>query len=137
MKVIARYDFERSPTATTRYILKNIEGRKIKNLLPEYKDGRGAYIEFEKNVKSGYYQYGFYIGLVDGKHKRLTGCNFSSKHPERTFGDDYNIGRKDSLLFEFTNERNNLSMWLVSGNQSRKLFAEWNNGGLDLTIKKP
>lgn len=127
MQAVARYDFVRKENAVTRYLLERHEGEEIPNFLAENKSGE-KFIEFLRNTQgSRFYEYGFYCGIVGGKHKRLTGVNFTKKSKNRTYGDDRNIGRSDALLFEFSEDMSNLSVWFIpnkAGKSREMKFVE-------------
>lgn len=138
MRAAARYDFERKDNCVSVYTLKSQEGTDIKNFLPEDSNGN-KYIEFMRNEQGArFYEYGFYLGIQGGRHKRLTGVNFTKTEKCRTFGDSRNIGRNDCLLFEFSEDFKNLTVWFLEdkANKSRWIFEAWCNGDFVLMPKK-
>ena len=139
MKPIARYDFEKKEGTQTRYILKSHIGADIPDFPATYKAG-GQYIEFDKSrtpPRKGhrYFTHGFYLGMRDGKHQKLTGVNFTQEYPTKTYGDDKNIGLNNGLLFEFTDNGQKLTVYFFSeqAENAETLFEKWTAGELCLS----
>ena len=151
-KEIAIYQFFNSEIAKTVYVLESVTGNNfLINVLPEYKKHKlyngKHYIIFEKNRKAELqkpYTDTFNLGVEEkgtakckkGSHKRLTGTFFpSQKYPNRCYGTTNSIGRSDALLFEFTENRQKLTIYVFENAISiaEKLFWDWIDGKLCLT----
>lgn len=154
-KQIAIYQFFNSEIAKTVYVLESVTGNNfLVNVLPEYKKHKlytgKHYIIFEKNRKAEQqkpYTDVFSLGIEKigtakckkGSHKRLTGTYFPfEKFPNRCFGTTNSIGRSDALLFEFTENRQKLTIYVFENaiNIADDLFKKWIDGKLCLTLEE-
>lgn len=123
------YVFEKSKTNKSKYLLTKASANAGVIPLPiEKKSGR-AYIEFMENIQkkskhsNRVFNYGFYLGVMNGKHKRLTGVNFDSACIENDrvcAGDTLSLGRRDLLLFDFSND--GLTMYVIYNEMANKQF---------------
>lgn len=146
-KLLAKYTFTKSKA--TRYLFQSCTGEDFLPL-PVYKAGKDKgkrYIKFERQKlpprpNHRNFDYVFSLGKAEAdtaKHKRgsslrLTGVNFKTDCPNRTFGDDKNIGRNDAILFEFSEDRQELTLYVFEGLADivETLFERWAAGRLCL-----
>lgn len=143
MRPTARYYFTQNPEARTRYVLQDCTGADVLPL-PVYKKGdkQGKrYVQFEKRreFRPGRRRFEYAFSLEKdkrGSSKCLTGVNFSVEYSGRTFGDDKNIGRADGLLIEFSENREDLTIWVFDGqaDTAETLFDRWTAGGLCMAV---
>lgn len=119
------YVFEKSKTNKSKYLLVRAGANAGVIPLPiEKKSGR-AYIEFMENIQkkskhsNRVFNYGFYLGVMNGKHKRLTGVNFDNACSV-CVGDTLSLGRRDLLLFDFSN--NGLTMYVIYNEMANKQY---------------
>ena len=112
------YHFRKSETNKQKYLLESCTGAGLIPLPIEKKSGR-SYIEFMENLKpskrgaSRSFSHGFYLGYVNGKHKRLTGVNLPLSKKCVCAGDTLSLGRNDALIFDFHNTE--LTMYVAYG----------------------
>ena len=105
--------FKKSQTNKAKYLLEKASGPMSVIPLPVEKRSGNEYIEFLENIQkqslhsNRRFNYGFYLGYIDGKHKRLTGVNIDDVN-EKEFvcvGDTISLHRKDALLFHFYKQK--------------------------------
>lgn len=125
MFVNEMYVFEKSKTNKSKYLLVRASANAGVIPLPiEKKSGR-AYIEFMENIQkksrhsNRVFNYGFYLGVMNGKHKRLTGVNLDNACSVCA-GDTLSLGRRDLLLFDFST--NGLTMYVIYNEMANKQF---------------
>jgi len=113
--------FVKSQTNKSKYLLEKASGSMSVIPLPIEKRSGIEYIEFQENIqkKSKHsnrcFNYGFYLGNVNGKHKRLSGVNIDDVNAKEFIcvGDNISLGRKDALLFHFY--KNKLIVYVFYG----------------------
>lgn len=141
MKPLAEYTFTKKSSSV--YLFKSCTGADFLPL-PVYVRGAnkgGRYIKFERRRKKPRpnhrnYEYAFSLGKNErGSSICLTGVNFSTAYPNKTFGDDKNIGRNDAILFEFSEDGQELTLYVFDGqaDNAGTLFERWTAGKLCLT----
>lgn len=118
MTVDEIYTFEKSTTNKAKYLL--VTASKKNGCIPlpiEKKSGR-AYIEFMPNVTAKKYPYGFYLGYIGNKHKRLTGVVLDIENDNADYvccGDAMSLNKPHLLIFQFSKQMQCLTMYVIYG----------------------
>ena len=142
MKPISKYEFKMN--SASRYAFVSCVGADFLPL-PVWKKGENKgkrYIQFEHQTipprpNHRYFEWVFSLDKKEnGSSRRLTGVNFSLTYPNKTFGDNKNIGGSDAILFEFSENRENLTMWIFKNqaDNSETLFNKWTAGQLCMSV---
>lgn len=145
-KLISKYEFAINTKST--YLFVSCTGADILPL-PVYVIGKNKgkrYIKFEENkfdppeIRAKYpHVFNLHKELSKrGKmsSKRLTGVKFLLAYPNKTVGDTHSIGRNDAILFEFSENRQTLTLYIFENGRECKetLFEKWTVGNLCLTV---
>ena len=132
MKAYSKYIFEQSTSTKSAYLLKEIHGFVFPDFPATYKRGtrKGLqYITFadpKQELRDRYDKSLYYGG------KTLENLNFTELAPERSFGDNGNMGFNDCLLVEFSADFKLLTLYFLKdmANQKLQKFDKWLNGEL-------
>lgn len=140
MKFYAKYKFKQSPLSDNSYVLESQEGAVKGLFLMRYADTPKNY-ECGINGKE-YIYFGvprnpsiakFFAHVFEGlNHKPITSTE-GINEMNRTFGDAKQLGLSDLILFQFSEDRKSLDMWVVRGMgssraQKQKCFRNWCDG---------
>jgi hypothetical protein len=134
MKPAATFLFEKLPSASTRYKLKEHRGEDIPGFPAVWVRGPekgNEYVGFRATVnhKPGHRHFSHTIEVA--KNKTVTGLNFAPEHPRRAFGDFGEYG----LLIEFSETGDHLTVLFFEGMKEAapSLFQLWVSGEIEET----
>ena len=147
-KLVSKYEFAINTKST--YLFVSCTGADILPLPVYVKNGHPhkgkRYIKFEANKfdpaeTRAKYPYVFSLGKKINKQgkpvsERLTGVNFPLAYPNKSVGDTHSIGRNDAILFDFSENRQTLTLYIFENLADSKnaLFERWTAGSLSLTV---
>ena len=137
----AKYEFKQCPLYPKSYLLVKKEGKTPVNL------SFAKYTDSTKNIEAGiagkdYIHFGvprnprmtrYFSHTFEGFRGKPITSTEALNDMNRTFGDTFNLGYKDLILFQFSPDMNALSMWFVKdkGNtreEKQKAFRNWCQG---------
>ena len=124
------YYFKRKPGAGTRFLLQGIEGDEISNFPSTYKRGAAKgqkYIGFRKT--EAYHLKKWTHSLELENARMFTGVNLKKGRDGkgRGFGDDRNLGRRDCVLVELSEDGQSLNIAFIFGKADRaeEVYQAW------------
>lgn len=135
MKIRSVYFFRHSEEFKSVYLFEEMQGEAVKNFPAVYIQGKNKGLKYiriadpSRPALKEKFEEAIYCGKT-----YLTGLNFSKIDPLKAYGDDKNIGSKDCLLVEFSEEREKVKIYFLENmadkKDSEEVFEKWLNGDI-------